>query len=393
MIDYFNISFAVHAELPIGDRRTTERVGGHSTISRTPVKLKFGRHSPTFEVRQDIHRCPLVWLQGHNAMGSNDFRGLVDVVVRLALQALGVEFSADLRDAVESGNYRVHEVHVAEHHRMPRKLIRTLCREIHRYAPTSLLAERLPQKKAVGVRLWPNSRSRSVLLYDKRNYYDDNPPKHRARLFGSLTNGDAYRQALASSFEKALAHLEQGVRIETRFRSALTALKLTRGMDWDISTARRIHLATLQRVPLSAVPELADLPELVDQIENHKLHLCVRLWSLGEDVQASFGTRKTFERTRKVALERYGIDFRRPPLTWGGSWQTLIERESIISVPRWAKDRQFVFSPCWKSQPETDSTTHFEKVWLRNRGTPNGTAGGTQTERQKAARAEVLGPY
>ena len=73
-------------------------------------------------------------------MGSNDFQPLVKASVLLVFETLKMDCPASIKAALETGDYDVHEVHVAEQYRMPHTLIGPLCDNIRQYADASLQA-------------------------------------------------------------------------------------------------------------------------------------------------------------------------------------------------------------------------------------------------------------
>lgn len=371
MIDYFKISVVVPRALALGKEVRVEQERRRYSFSRTPKKVKFGKHSPEFTVHYETrnHRlvffgCPALFLQGHNGMGSNDFRGLVEVVVPLVLEASGVEYDENIRVAIERGDYIVHEVHIAELHEMPYRSIADFCDSIRKHAPRAVCATSLETGKGIGVRLFPNSRSRRVLIYDKRNYFRDKPKKHFARLVGLLPKGDEHRAQLVDGFKQMKKYLRGGVRIESRLKDALKTLKLAKGSDWKKGTARKVHLTTLQKMPLGNVPAALEGAGVISKIADDKLRMCVQLWMAGHDVRNSFKSRATYHRYRQKALEELGIDFSKRPTQGDHDWNRIIDETSIIPVPKWAKRSGFVYLPKWRGSGDDRAITQFERAWF-----------------------------
>lgn len=112
--------------------------------------------------------CPAKVLQGHNGFGSNDLKGVVRAAVKLIFREHGIPLTAEIRAQLRSGDYRLAQVDIAELYRMPHSLIPALCDSIRRFGPASLQA--VPLERGIGVRLWPHSDSRRVLIYDKLHY-------------------------------------------------------------------------------------------------------------------------------------------------------------------------------------------------------------------------------
>jgi len=119
----------------------------------------------------DIGFCPPKILQGHNGLGSNDLRGVARHAVERIFQDRRIPLTPAVKERLRTGDYRLREVHVAELHSMPHASIPALCSAIRRYSPDSLQA--VPLEKGIGVRLWPNSRSRNIMIYDKLHYFND----------------------------------------------------------------------------------------------------------------------------------------------------------------------------------------------------------------------------
>jgi hypothetical protein len=370
MIDYFKISVRCDQLLPIGKELTVQHTENSKSTSRTEQKVQCGKGAPQFQMKHELAKqrlriwgSPLMWLQGHNAMGSNDFRGIVESVVPLLFNALRIEYPKPIRLLIESGEFTVHEVHVAELHEMPHELISSLISGIRRYAPDSLRA--IPLEKGNGVRLWPQSRDRGVLLYDKLNYYKDERKKHRVRLLADLPKHDIERVELLDAFKKMKRHVKKGVRIETRFKSTLKSLKLTKGAAWEKSTVREIHLNLLRSVPITGLPLLSKQEKLLQEIKDDKLRLCTSVWLRGDSVRKVIDSRSTFNRLNKKAREEYGIDFAKQPLMWDGSWDKLIDGASIVRTPKWAVKRRFVYLPKWRRIDDDRRFSHCERVWLK----------------------------
>ncbi len=372
MIDYFNISVVVARAVALGKEVRVEQEKERYSYSRTPMKVKFGKHSTEFTVHYEARNkrlvfkgCPASFLQGHNGIGSNDFRGLVEVVVPLVLAASRIKYDDAMRAAIEIGDYIVHEVHIAELHKMPHRSIGDFCDNIRKHAPRAVGATTLETGKGIGVRLFPHSRSRRVLIYDKLNYFLDKPKKHLARLVGFLPKGDEYRAQLVDSFKQMKKYLRGGVRIETRLKDSLKTLKLNKGSDWKKGTARKVHLQTLRTMPLGNVPAALEDAGVISKITDEKLRTSVQLWMAGGDVRSSFNSRATYHRYRRKALDELGIDFSKRPTQGEHDWNTIIDDASIIPLPEWAKKSGFVFLPKWRSSGDRRAITQFERAWFK----------------------------
>ena len=121
MIDYFDITISGDDFPKIGKAVMTHHPGGAKTTSFTEVKVCAGKDAPHFCARVEnsaermrFYGSPAQWLQGHNGMGSNDFTGLVKASVLLVFKTLKLDCPASVIEALNTRNYAVDEVHVAE---------------------------------------------------------------------------------------------------------------------------------------------------------------------------------------------------------------------------------------------------------------------------------------
>nr|WP_326531064.1 phage/plasmid replication protein, II/X family [Rhodoferax sp.] len=210
MIDFINITIDGDDFPKIGKSVTTLQPSGAETHSLTEVKVRSASGAPDFtaevetrgeQPRMRFSGSPAKWIQGHNGMGSNDFQAVVKASVLLVFQTLGIDCPASVFAALSSGEYDVHEVHVAEHYRLPRGLIPKLCDNIRRHADSSLKA--VPMEKGIGIRLWPDSRDLSVAIYDKYNYFLDRLCRHKFALMGNMP-ADFQRIGIGMDFDQMM---------------------------------------------------------------------------------------------------------------------------------------------------------------------------------------------
>ena len=370
MIDYFNITIKGDNFPPIGKQLTTMQPSGAESKSFTEVDVRVASGAPEFtakvetkDKRMRFSGSPAAWLQGHNGMGSNDFQPLVRASVLLVFEILGIDCPASVMSAISTGEYDVHEVHVAEQYRMPHQLIGPLCDNIRRYGDSSLQA--VPLEKGVGLRLWPNSKYTRVLIYDKYHYFLDGFWNHRKKLLGNMPL-DIERFGTEAAFEKMLDEiLEQGIRIETRSKLALNSPKnpLNRGVHWKPETARELHRKVVEDIPLFDLPPIHVEEQLLATAPTDHKRL-IALWLTGRDMRQFFNSEPTYCRWRKKWLEKYGFDMSIPPMPECGiRWADVIALSEIIEVPDWAKESGFVFEPerwsGWKNP------TQNHRAWLR----------------------------
>lgn len=370
MIDYFNVSVDGDDFPTIGKEFRTKQPGGARTKSFTEVVVRAASGAPEFRARVETREkrmrfwgSPAAWLQGHNGMGSNDFQPLVKASILLVFETLRLDCPVSVMEAISTGEYDVDEVHVAEQYRMPHQLVRPLSDNIRRYGDSSL--QSVPIDKGIGIRLWPNSRDRHVLIYDKYHYFIDKFWSHRKKLLGNMSlNIDRF--GTEAAFEKMLDEvLEQGIRIETRAKLMLNSKtnRLNRGSHWMPETARELHRKVLESIPLADLPPIHIQEQLLaTATADHKM--LIALWLTGRDMRQFFKSDATYYRRRNELIKQYGLDMSIPPMPECGiRWADVIAPSAIIEVPEWAKECGFVYEPerwsGWKNP------TQNHRAWLR----------------------------
>ena len=371
MIDLINITIRGDDFPPLGKEFTTKQPSGAESKSFTEVKVCVNDEAPTFLARVETKQkrmrfkgSPAQFLQGHNGMGSNDLQPLVNASVLLVFETLGVECPASVRKAISTGEYDVHEVHVAEQYRMPHELIGPLCDNIRRHGNSSLQA--VPIKPGIGVRLWPNSQYTKVLMYDKHHYFMDDLAKHKTKLLGNMPM-DFGRFGASFEFGRMMEEvLAQGIRIETRSKLALNSPKnrLNRGSHWMPETARELHRKVVESIPLADLPPI-QLQEQLLATANTDHKMLIALWLTGRDMRQFFNSDATYFRKRKLMLDNYkDIDLSIPPMPECGiRWADVIALSEIIEVPEWAKETGFVYEPERWSGWRNPTQNH--RAWLR----------------------------
>ena len=298
----------------------------------------------------DIDFCPPKILQGHNGLGSNDLIGLALHAVPLIFRDRGIPLSSDVQQRLIAGDYRLREVHVTEHHKMPHGSIPALCSAIRRYGPDSLQA--VPIERGIGIRLWPNSRSRSVLIYDKLRYFKDvtagKPFKHLDILRAGIDPNSYAHHWQALNFRELLEYLRQGVRIEVKlFSEFLKRRGLERGSAWTADIASRVRQDVLEEVPLGDVP-LSSAIDAAIATASPAHRTLIALWTAGRDPRQFASSPATFHRIAKAVRQRYGFDISRPSLDLPSPmlWLSLIASESIVErAPSFSRGDDFFFNP------------------------------------------------
>lgn len=370
MIDYFDITIKGEDFPEIGKSVQTLQPSGAETQSFTEVKVRVTSGAPHFNARVEsrakrmrLWGSPAAWLQGHNGIGGNDFQPLVKSSVLLVFETLKMDCPTSIKAALETGDYDVHEVHVAEQYRMPHALIGPLCDNIRQHADASLQA--VPLEKGVGIRLWPNSRSRQVIMYDKHHYFMDGLLKHKRKLMGKMPK-DFSRFGVGVEFDRMMSEiLAQGIRIETRFKQYLNSkvIPLNRGSFWLPDSARKLHFQMVSEIPLYDLPSIS-VEEVLLNDENIERRTLLALWLAGRDVQRFCTSPATYYRRRADVLKTHGIDLSIPLLPNSGvAWRDVIAPSAIIEPPAWAIKSGFLYEPeLWIGW---QNPTQNERAWLR----------------------------
>jgi hypothetical protein len=370
MIDHINITIRGDDFPPLGKEFTTKQPSGAESKSFTEVKVCADAEAPWFRARVETSKkrmrfsgSPAQFLQGHNGMGSNDLQPLVEASVLLVFETLHIECPASVKEAISTGEYDVHEVHVAEQYRMPHELIGPLCDNIRRHGDSSLQA--VPIEQGIGVRLWPNSQYTKVVMYDKHHYFMDDLAKHKTKLLGNMPM-DFGRFGTSLEFGRMMDEvLAQGIRIETRSKLALNSPKnrLNRGVHWTPETARKLHRKVVEDIPLSDLPPIHFQEQLLATANpDHKM--LIALWLTGRDMRQFFNSDATYFRRRTAMMKQYGFDMSIPPMPECGiRWADVIATSAIIEVPEWAKESGFVYEPERWSGWRNPTQNH--RAWLR----------------------------
>lgn len=370
MIDYFDISIIGDDFPQIGKTVMTSHPGGAKTTSFTEVKVCVDNDAPHFtahvETRAERMRfsgSPALWLQGHNGMGSNDFTALVRASVLLVFETLELDCPASVVHALNTGNYAVDEVHVAEHYTMPMGLIPRLCDTIRRNADPALGA--IPIRPGIGVRFWPQSRDRQAILYNKHHYFLDGLQKHKRKLLGRMPM-DFDRVGTNLYFDRMLElYLASGVRLETRHKRCLKNKNclFNHGSLWHPETARALHVEMVNAIPLQDLPPL-DKRELLLQTAKLEHRTLIALWLDGRHPMDFCKSPATYYRRRLEVLQQYGIDLSIPALRDDAiNWTSITNPAGIMEPPDWAVEGGFVYEPSrwigWRD------ATQNERAWLR----------------------------
>jgi hypothetical protein len=350
MIDYIALTL-IGQFPPVGKLLKVRQREGVTTKGYTEDTYRLFGEGPDFKAhlrenatRLDLKFSPAKLLQGHNGFGSNDLRGLVLAAVPLIFRHLSIPISGTVARQLRDGAYTLREVHIAAHHRMPRAAIPALCDAIRRTAPAPV--EAVPLTRGVGIRLWPNSDTRQVLVYDKVTYFQDKYSKHLTVLQAGTEEGGWNRVSKTMDFKELLVYLDRGVRIEVRLKSRyLQRHGLGAGSAWTAARARDIYRQVLAEVPLRDAPLASELDELLVQ-SPPALRPALMLWARGEDLHRVYAP-STLGRIRREVLKVLGIDIGQAALPRHGgiSWAALIDDVAILSPPGDLKKSLIYFDP------------------------------------------------
>ncbi len=372
MIDYTDITIT-GSDLPIlGKTVQTTHASAVKSTSFTPSKIHVSKHAPSFEVRIEdqgkkirFSGCPLKLIQCHNGLGINELHPLVSKSIELCFKSLNMKMPSSVKQALEDRTYLVHEVHVAEHYKMPTATIASFCDNMRRHAPQELGIT--PLQKGVGIRIWPNSRDRQIIVYDKQYQLRNDLLKHKLCVLGELEKKSIDRIGTGIQFDRLLRYLGDSIRIETRFKRGLKSKGLNIGSSWNSETAATIHRQALNSVSMTDMPSMDTFAALLEVLENQDDRRLLMLWSHGESLQTMFNAPATYFRFRKRIHKSYGIDVSRTPSTStnGVNWTTLIASTNRLNTPDWAIEDGFVYAP--SMQTDLDGRTQYEKSWLDNR--------------------------
>ncbi|MBC3919224.1 hypothetical protein H8L32_17160 [Undibacterium sp. CY18W] len=371
MIDYFNITVKGN-DLPVlGKTVETTHASKVKSKSFTPTKIQVNKHAPSFEVRIEdqgqlirFSGCPLKLIQCHNGLGINELHPLVSKSIELCFKTLKIKMPSSVRQAIKDRTYFVHEVHIAEYYRIPTASINSFCDNMRRYAPQALGIT--PIQKGVGIRIWPNSRDRQIIVYDKQYQLQNEVQKHKLCILGELEKKSIDRIGTGIQFDRLIKYLEDSIRIETRFKRGLKSKGLDIGSSWNCETAAAIHRQSLDSVSITDMPSVDALDISLKTLGNQDDRRLLMLWSHGEPLRKVFDAPATYFRFRKRMLTTYGIDVSRipSPSKNGINWTTLIASKNKLNTPDWAIEDGFIYAP--SKQTELDGRTQYEKSWLNS---------------------------
>jgi hypothetical protein len=268
----------------------------------TKVVVKFD--SKTVRLRF----CPAKVLGSWNATGSDNLRELVGTLVPSIFKQVQHRLSAKQEGLIGAGDYRLHEVHIANSFCLPH----VDAEEFISMAGMVISKQRLLEwiHPGVGFRLSPRSRTAEYLLYAKLRETLDKGRK-RVRSFVTELPRDKRVWVLAS-FGHQLNYAAAGPRLEIRLRDQFFARSEFRaGRAWGPTTAHDLYVAKLRDLQLP--PAVRVVPDrLVAESRLKRPVLSTFLhWAAGEDL--SRVTRATtLQRHRAAILAALDIDIAFP---------------------------------------------------------------------------------
>lgn len=368
MIDFIHIVLPYPEQHPRpGKPVTVTHPSGKVTSSHTERVLAFGKRGPRMTVQvkgeeMHVYGSPLLWLQGHNGMGSNDLLALVKETVPLVFRALGTAMPGVVREALSTGCIPLKKADIAELHQVPREHVPSLIEALRISAPASAKATPLPE--GVGVHLWPKSRSKSVMIYSKHAYYWDRSLDH-ARGFLGGQQGWAAAGSMVSYRRMVDEYLTDGIRIELRLRRALQTHALGSCHHWSPTAAREVYLAALGLMPFTELPGEPEIDAAIARLKDRAAAAgLVALWRNGHRLQ-DFGPETSVRREIDIVRQRTGLNLRVAPIASSmASWAELVNVESIVPTPQWAIESGFVY---W---PGPGRPSRLERVFLQGGTAP-----------------------
>jgi hypothetical protein len=370
MIDFISFSVKCDKPLTIGKPVSVLHAADHRTESFTPVKVCAGRNAPAFELRYctklkrlEFKGSPIMFIQGHNAYGSDDLRWLVQQTVPLVFATIKMPMPRDVMRRIDTGDYGISAVDVTKHFRLPSGTVKEFCEWIRVHAPAELKAT--PAEQGIGVRLLPNSRSTSFHMYDKAHYFMDRIVKCRGMVLGNTPVKTLEHIGTSMLFNRMHKELENVVRIEAKFRRSLTAKRwqLERGSKWRTDSADQLFFTAVNELPLGSITSGSSFEHLINDASlplEHRRE--VSLWLDGRDVLALSSSPSSYYRLRQEMLAKYGVDLSRPPPVIAPfNWTDLIQTDNALKTPKWAVKNHYVHTPATLAN---GAHSPYQRAWL-----------------------------
>lgn len=312
MIDLIDLSFDIAL-----DSAVYQAIPGHNR-PRAPAKLlkrevKDGGWLSHAKLRIGlnwirIRFCPSKLLGRWNAVGSDDLRDLVVTLVPLILQAVGHVLTDEQEAQLLSGDYRLHEVHIAYSFGLSNVDAEQFITQVGRALAHRCRFEWIHPGR--GFRLNPRSRTVEYIVYEKLRESLDQGRKRIDALVAGLPPGEEVW--VRAAFGHQLNYAAAGPRMEIRLRDQYFARsKYGRGSAWKVGTARVLYVAKLQQLELPAAVRV--VPDL--GVAEHRLKRAVFStflhWAADRDLTRLLSA-STLTRHRAAILKALDIDVRLP---------------------------------------------------------------------------------
>lgn len=274
---------------------------------------------------------PSKYFQGHNLFGSDDLPSLARTFVLDVLSRLGVELTAEERERIDSGAFRLTRVDLTGMSELPsREDVRAWIRGASTVMRGKYQSAKLHSSEQT-LYLGQNSERVSLKVYCKGDELQAHP---------------LHADMPCEQYDRLVEYADNKLRIEFTLRSKwLKRRELELVSSWGYNTAKDLYQERIQavslpeNVPLSVnAPELEGLPA--------RLVAVYKLWLQGEDLRQVY-PKNTYYRYRRQLLE-HGIDLNSPPRKPEASnvvpmWRYLVAEPA--GVPDWALGTSLYFEP------------------------------------------------
>jgi hypothetical protein len=370
MIDFIDFSVDTDHPVAIGKPLSLVQPAGHRTHSFTEMKVCAGKNAPAFTLHYNVKTkrlqfegSPIKFLQLHNAYGCDDLQWLVQQTVPSLFRTLKMPIPPDVMHRIVMGDYSISKVDVTRHFRLPAGTVAELCEWIRVHAPAAMKAT--PLERGIGVRLCPNSRSNSYLIYDKAQFFTDNTIKHRRTVLGHIPLQTFEHIGTNILFNQMRRELVNVVRVEAKFGRTLSTQRwqLHHGSAWTPTTASELFYESVKQLPLGALTAGTSFEHIIADAAVPSHHRqAIALWVAGRDVKALSSSPATYYRLRKELLKRYAIDLSAPPpVASTFNWSEIVDPANEVGTPDWAVAHGYVHTP------ETIADGYcspLERAWL-----------------------------
>ena len=339
MIDLFDITISINHR-PFGKKRISEpEYSDQSFIDYYGKNVYLHEYGYPISVVSlndgtaiGIRCSPLKALQGHNVFGTNNVCGLVQSLIRAALDRLNIHYTPKQLESWCAGNFEINELDITHRFRItPGVSVKGICTHMLRSSSTDLSPQWI--KPGIGVRLYPPQSSTHWLFYDKKQELQDKRRKAERHLKAVI--GDQFENVWSELIDTA----GRSVRAELKLSKAyLKRHHLDRGSAWTVEKALALYFSELDQLRLGALDELP-LPEnSVRHIRTRTLKQTFALWAYGADLRDLLA-RSTLNSHRSQILRLVDIDiFRDDPRRASLRLSEIFSRENALcGFPKWTR--------------------------------------------------------